>query len=83
MARASSKASTSSEPSVAELAKQVAALKKEVASLKAQLAKRPARGSDGADSRVDLLVSWLKCRYDSRTFEANTKDESEIIKKLL
>jgi|7_EtaG_2_1085326.scaffolds.fasta_scaffold12213_3 uncharacterized small protein (DUF1192 family) len=59
MARASSKASTSSEPSVAELAKQVAALKKEVASLKKQLASS-SKGGSNKDPRMDKLIEVLK-----------------------
>ena len=56
MPRASSK--TSSEPSVAELVKQVATLKKEVASLKKQLASASKGG--GADPRVDKLLEYFK-----------------------
>jgi hypothetical protein len=44
----------------ADLEKELANLRKEVAALKALLAKQSARGSGGADPRVDKLIEAVK-----------------------
>ena len=71
---------TAAEECCAKCEKDIAALKKEIAALKKEF---KTMSTGGKDSRVDLLVSWLKNRFDLRNFEATNKKEQEIIKKLL
>ena len=52
-------ARTTTDHSHSDLEKEVAELRKEVAALKAQLAKRPARGSGGADPRISKIIEAL------------------------
>ena len=47
----------------AGLEKELADLRKEVAALKALLAKKSARGSGGADPRVDKLIEVLRNQH--------------------
>jgi hypothetical protein len=71
---------TAAEECCAKCEKDITALKKEIAAIKKEL-KTISIG--GKDSRVDLLVSWLKNRFDLKNFEVSNKEEQEIIKKLL